>query len=93
MTDTASNVPHGISEWDFGELLLFHHKVEYEGFSYAFEEYRPDFRDPELREDAENRDTMHALYDKYRETIDSMDWQVFGQMYDAHLDATRTAGA
>lgn len=90
MTDTANHVPEGISEWDFGELLLFGRKVESEGFNYAHDEYRPDFCDPELQEAAKTRAGMRALFGKYSGTIDALwDAGVAGDMYDAHLAATR----
>lgn len=79
-----------LSEYDFVELVAFAHKVESEGFGYAFEEYPPRFEAPELAPVAADYSLLRQLFDEWQEALGEF-WTRpdAGAVYDAHNDEAR----
>ncbi|MET7688030.1 hypothetical protein ABZT06_08615 [Streptomyces sp. NPDC005483] len=79
-----------LSEYDFVELVAFAHKVESEGFGYAFEEYPPRFEAPELDPIADDYSLLRQLFDEWEEALDEFWTRPDAEAaYDAHIDEAR----
>lgn len=76
--------------YDFMELVLFQAKEENEGFAYAFEQYGPVFRRPDLQVLENDYRGFEAFCAEHADAIDQWwdDHEDDGSdLYDAHLDA------
>lgn len=82
-----------MSREDFLELIAFERKVEFEGLSYATENYAPRFTDPHLAESALSIDAMNDLLSITHDRIDQFWTQVdnAGRLLDEHIDAQQAA--
>lgn len=79
-----------LSEYDFVELVAFAHKVESEGFGYAFEEYPPHFEAPELAPIADDYSLLRQLHEAWEEALDEFWTRPDAEaVYDAHIDEAR----
>lgn len=58
MTDNATE----FSDYDFMELVAFHSKVDSDGFSYAFENYPPQFEAEPLQRVAQDMGDLRRLF-------------------------------
>lgn len=83
--------------YDFGELLLFAHKAESEGFDYARDEYAPEFEAPALAALVEDRDAFEAWWEDAAEVVEQwrkrVGWEAAAAAYDAHLAASEARSA
>jgi hypothetical protein len=59
--NTMTALPTAFTEYDWLELVAFGQKVDREGFDYAFDNYPPRFRDPEMQDVAIDADQRRAL--------------------------------
>lgn len=91
MTDTTSiQNPTDWSDYDFLEFEAFVSKVENEGFTYAAENYRPNFEAPELQAIAADLSQLRTLYVENEAKVDDWYMAVGGEracdLHNAHVD-------
>jgi hypothetical protein len=94
MTDTASiHNPTTWSDYDFLEFEGFVSKVENEGFTYAAENYGPNFESPELQAAAADLGSLRRLYLDNEAKVDAWYEQVGGEracnLHNDHVDEAR----
>lgn len=91
MTDIQN--PTDWSDYDFLEFECFVSKVENEGFTYAAENYGPEFEDPNLQTLADDLSTLRALYLKNESKVDAWYAQVGPEracdLHNDHVDEER----
>jgi hypothetical protein len=91
MTDIQN--PTAWSDYDFLEFEAFVSKVENEGFTYAAEEYTPEFESPELQAIADDLGALRRLYLEHEAKVDDWYTQVGGEracdLHNAHVDEAR----
>lgn len=94
MTDTANiQNPTTWSDFDFLEFEAFVSKVENEGFTYAAENYGPNFESPELQAIAADLGTLRTLYVENEDKVETW-WLQIGperacDLHNAHVDEER----
>lgn len=81
------------SDFDFLEFEAFASKVENEGFTYAFENYGPNFEAPELQAIADDFGQLRTLYVENETKVDDW-WTAVGaergcDLHNAHVDEER----
>jgi hypothetical protein len=85
--------PTAWSDYDFLEFEAFVSKVENEGFTYAAENYGPDFESPELQAIADDLGTLRTLYVENEAKADDWYTQVGPEracdLHNAHVDEER----
>jgi len=90
---TAIHNPTTWSDFDWLEFEAFVSKVENEGFTYAFENYRPNFEAPELQAIADDFGQLRTLYAEHEAKIDGWYTQVGPEracdLHNAHVDEER----
>lgn len=91
MTDIQN--PTNWSDFDFLEFEAFVCKVENEGFTYAAEEYGPNFESPELQAVADDLGKLRTLYVENEAKVDTW-WSTVGgeracDLHNAHVDEER----
>lgn len=91
MTDIQN--PTAWSDFDFLEFEAFVCKVENEGFTYAAENYSPNFESPELQAIADDLGTLRTLYVENETKVDAW-WSTVGgeracDLHNAHVDEER----
>ncbi|MFF7130352.1 hypothetical protein [Streptomyces sp. NPDC008240] len=94
MTDTANiQNPTDWSDYDFLEFEGFVHKVENEGFTYAAENYGPEFESPELQTAAADLGSLRRLYLENEAKVDDWYTAVGGEracdLHNDHVDEAR----
>lgn len=93
MTDTDIQNPTDWSDFDFLEFEAFVSKVENEGFTYAAEEYPPNFESPELQAIAADLGTLRTLYVENEAKVEAWWLKVGGEracdLHNAHVDEER----
>jgi hypothetical protein len=94
MTQTTDiQNPTTWSDYDFLEFEGFVSKVENEGFTYAAENYGPEFEDPELQAIAEDLGKLRAFYLEHEAKVDAWYETVGGEracdIHNAHVDEER----
>lgn len=91
MTDIQN--PTTWSDFDFLEFEAFVSKVENEGFSYAAENYGPNFEAPELQAIASDLGQLRTLYIENEAKVDDWYAAVGGEracdLHNAHVDEER----
>lgn len=85
--------PTDWSDYDFLEFECFVSKVDHEGFTYAAENYGPEFENPQLRTLAEDLGTLRTLYVENEAKVEAW-WQTVGgeracDLHNAHVDEAR----
>ncbi|MEW2266920.1 hypothetical protein [Streptomyces sp. NPDC047868] len=96
MTDTQTTSIHNPTDWsdfDFLEFEAFVSKVQNEGFTYAAENYGPNFEGAELQAIAEDLGTLRTLYVENQAKVDAW-WSTVGgeracDLHNAHVDEER----
>ncbi|GHJ34278.1 hypothetical protein TPA0910_87110 [Streptomyces hygroscopicus subsp. sporocinereus] len=83
----------GMSRYDFLEFEAFASKVDREGYSYAVENYGPEFESEALRRTADDSQALRALYRQHRPLVDAW-WAEAGaavacDLHNAHVDEAR----
>jgi hypothetical protein len=80
-----------LSRHDFLELVAFERKVEFEGLSYAVENYTAQFEATTLVEDAYSTEAMGDLLDAHAVAIDRFWTEVPNpvQYVTSHIDTAR----
>jgi hypothetical protein len=91
MTDIQN--PTTLSDYDFMEFECFVSKVDSEGFTYAYENYSPDFEAPEMRELADDMGKFRAYYRENSILVEQW-WDTVGgeracDLHNAHVDESR----
>ncbi|MGW2384443.1 hypothetical protein [Streptomyces sp. NPDC001658] len=91
MTDIQN--PTTWSDFDFLEFEAFVSKVENEGFTYAAENYGPNFEDPKLRAIADDLGLLRTLYVENEAKVEAW-WLAVGperacDLHNDHVDAER----
>lgn len=91
MTDIQN--PTDWSDYDFLEFEAFVSKVENEGFTYAAEEYAPEFESPELQAIAADFGQLRTFYVENEAKVDDW-WTTVGgeracDLHNAHVDESR----
>lgn len=91
MTDIHN--PTDWSDFDFLEFEAFVSKVENEGFTYAAENYGPNFESPELQAIADDLGSLRRLYLENEAKVDAW-WSTVGgeracDLHNAHVDEGR----
>lgn len=81
------------SDFDFLEFEAFVSKVENEGFTYAAENYGPNFESPELQAIADDLGALRTLYVENEAKVDAW-WSTVGgeracDLHNAHVDEER----
>lgn|SRR5690606_12808384 len=78
------------NDWDWMEIVTFDNAVESEGFEYAFDHYGPLFRRPELRAIENDMGKLRDFWRAHVEAVEawgeSIGWDAYGELYEAHLD-------
>lgn len=82
--------PTDWSDYDFLEFECFVSKVDREGFTYAAENYGPEFENPQLRALAEDLGTLRTLYVENEAKVEAW-WEAVGgeracDLHNAHVD-------
>ena len=95
MSDTTSTIqnPTTWSDFDFLEFEAFVSKVENEGFTYAAENYGPNFEAPELQTIAADLGQLRTLYVENEDKVEAW-WLAVGperasDLHNAHVDEER----
>lgn len=93
MTSTDIQNPTDWSDFDFLEFEAFVSKVENEGFTYAAENYGPNFESPELQAIAADLGALRTLYVENEDKVESW-WLRVGSeracdLHNAHVDEER----
>ena len=93
-TTTGIQNPTNWSDYDFLEFEGFVHKVRWEGsYSYAAENYGPEFESPELRAIAEDPAKLRTLYRENRQKVEGWSKTVGPEracdLHNAHVDEER----
>jgi hypothetical protein len=87
------NNPTDWSDFDFLEFEAFVSKVANEGFTYAAENYGPNFESPELQTIADDHGTLRTLYVENEAKVDAWWIAVGGEracdLHNAHVDEER----
>lgn len=93
MTDTTNiSNPTTLSDYDWLEFVAFVWKVEREGFTYAAENYGPEFEDEGLHAVAEDLGKLRAFYREHAVKVDTRVAAVGGEKAcDLHNDHVREA--
>lgn len=91
MSDIQNPTPW--SDFDFLEFEAFVSKVENEGFTYAAENYGPNFESPELQAIAADLGQLRTLYVENEAKVDEW-WTAVGgeracDIHNAHVDEER----
>ena len=91
MTDIQN--PTTWSDFDWLEFEAFVSKVENEGFTYAAENYGPNFESPELQAIAADLSSLRKLYLENEAKVDDW-WTTVGgeracELHNAHVDEER----
>ena len=92
MTDIQNPTP--LSDYDFLEFEGFVHKVKWEGsYSYAAENYAPEFESPEMQGVAADPAKLRAFYRENRAKVDAW-YEAVGveracDLHNAHVDESR----
>lgn len=85
--------PTAWSDFDFLEFEAFVSKVENEGFTYAAENYGPNFESPELRAIADDLGLLRTLYVENEAKVDAWYTAVGGEracdLHNDHVDEER----
>ncbi|MFH9812538.1 hypothetical protein ACH4NO_18320 [Streptomyces olivaceus] len=96
LTDQQQADIHNPTDWsdyDFLEFECFVSKVHIEGFTYAAENYGPEFETPELQAIADDLGALRALYVENEPKVDAWYEQVGGEracdLHNAHIDEER----
>lgn len=91
MTDIQN--PTALSDYDFLEFEGFVCKVDSEGFAYAYDNYSPNFEDPDMQAIADDMGKLRAFY---RENVGVVEewWATVGgenacELHNAHVDEER----
>ena len=81
-----------MSRYDFLELEAFASKVDREGYSYAVENYGPEFESETLQRSAASSEGLRGLYSAHRQLVDAW-WAEVGDagcdLHNAHVDESR----
>jgi hypothetical protein len=85
--------PTKLSDYDFLEFECFVSKVDSEGFTYAYENYSPDFESPEMQALADDMGALRAFYREHAGLIEEW-WNTVGgeracDLHNAHIDEAR----
>lgn len=92
-SQTNIHNPTDWSDFDFLEFEAFVSKAENEGFTYAAEEYSPDFESPKLQAIADDLGKLRALYEDNVAKVDAWYAAVGGEracdLHNAHVDEAR----
>ncbi|MEU1273038.1 hypothetical protein [Streptomyces sp. NPDC005799] len=92
-TVTDIQNPTDWSDFDFLEFEAFCSKVNIEGFTYAAENYGPNFEDPQLKVIAEDLGQLRTLYVENEDKVDTWYLAVGGEracdLHNAHVDEER----
>ncbi|MBE4790287.1 hypothetical protein [Streptomyces caniscabiei] len=85
--------PTDWSDFDFLEFEAFVSKVENEGFTYAAENYGPNFESPDLQAIAADLGALRTLYVENEDKVESW-WLLVGSeracgLHNAHVDEER----
>jgi hypothetical protein len=85
--------PTDWSDFDFLEFEAFVSKVENEGFTYAAENYGPNFESPELQAIADDLGALRTLYVENEAKVDAW-WSTVGgeracDLHNDHVDEER----
>lgn len=93
MTTADIQNPTAWSDFDFLEFEAFVSKVENEGFTYAAENYPPNFESPELQAIAADLGQLRTLYVENEDKVESW-WLEVGperacDLHNAHVDEER----
>lgn len=79
-------------DWDWREIVGFYEAVQSESdFEYAFENYGPLFRRPELRPLEDDAEALEEFMDAHEDARDAwwmkLGYRRYGELYNGHLDA------
>jgi hypothetical protein len=94
-TDTTDKyaAQAGMSRYDFLEFEAFASKVDREGYSYAVENYGPEFESEALRQTADDSKALRDLYRQHRPLVDAWQKEVGGRaacdLHNAHIRESR----
>lgn len=92
MSSSISN-PTDWSDYDFLEFEAFVSKAANEGFTYAAEEYAPEFESPGLQAIADDLGKLRTLYVENEPKVDAWYATVGGEracdLHNAHVDEAR----
>jgi len=85
--------PTTLSDYDFLEFECFASKVDSEGFTYAYENYSPNFEAPEMQELADDMGKFRAYYLENSVLVEEW-WATVGgkracDLHNDHVDETR----
>lgn len=79
--------------WDWGEIVVFEAAIHSEGFEYAFDNYKPLFRRPELHAIEGDMGKLRDFMDAHRALLeaweDEVGWEAYDKFYDDHLEQHR----
>jgi hypothetical protein len=94
MSETTSiQNPTDWSDYDFLEFECFVSKVNSEGFTYAAENYGPNFEAPDLQAIADDMGALRTLYVENEDKVDTWYEAVGGEracdLHNAHVDEER----
>jgi hypothetical protein len=85
--------PTALSDYDWLEFEGFASKVDSEGFTYAYENYGPDFEDPSMQALAEDMGKLRAYHRENAHLVDEWWAKVGGErgcdLHNAHVDENR----
>lgn len=85
--------PTTLSDYDWLEFEGFVCKVDGEGFTYAYENYSPDFEAPDMQEFAADMGKFRAYYQENAGLVEEW-WDTVGgdlacDLHNAHVDESR----
>ncbi|WP_039942941.1 hypothetical protein [Streptomyces himastatinicus] len=82
-----------MSRYDFLEFEAFASKVDREGYSYAVENYGPEFESENLKRSAASSEGLRGLYSAHRPLVDAWVEEVGGDaacdLHNDHVDEAR----
>lgn len=96
MTGLPTITPN-TDDWDWGEIAVFEAAIQSEGFEYAFDNYKPLFRRPELQAIEGDMGKLRGFMDAHRAALeaweDEVGYEAYDKFYDAHLSKHREESA
>ncbi|BFP50119.1 hypothetical protein KCMC57_64870 (plasmid) [Kitasatospora sp. CMC57] len=93
MTDDIQNPTADLSDYDWLEFECFASKVDSEGFTYAYENYSPDFEATDMQELASDMGKFRAYFRANAGLVEQWYDAIGGEracdLHNAHVDETR----
>lgn len=85
--------PTDLSDYDWLEFEGFTSKVDSEGFTYAYENYGPEFEAPDMQALADDMGKLRAYYRENAHLVEEW-WAAVGgergcELHNAHVDESR----